>query len=78
MTRRVPVYKLKDDAGKFNREPFMNQNCKKIVKNDNVYRVGEIVRKRKRNSAVEYLVKWKGYEDPKFNSCVSERDISKL
>lgn len=56
----------------------MNQNCEKIVKNDDVYRVEKILRKRKRNGAVEYLAKWKGYEDPKFNSWVSETDISKL
>ena len=56
----------------------MNQKFEKIVKNDDVYRVEKILRKRKRNGVVEYLVKWKGYEDPKFNSWVSERDISKL
>ena len=78
MTRRVPVYKLKDDAGEILEGTFSEPELQKIVKNDDVYRVEKILRKRKRNGAVEYLVKWKGYEDPKFNSWVSERDISKL
>ena len=78
MTPRVPVYKLKDDAGEILERTFYEPELQKIVKNDDVYRVEKIMRKRKRNGAVEYLVKWKGYEDPKFNSWVSERDISKL
>lgn len=78
MTRRVPVYKLKDDAGEILEGTFYEPELQKIVKNDDVYRVETILRKRKRNGAVEYLVKWKGYEDPKFNSWVSERDILKL
>lgn len=74
MTRRVPVYKLKDDEGEILEGTFYEPELQKI----DVYRVEKILRKRKRNGAVEYLVKWKGYEDPKFNSWVSERDISKL
>ena len=78
MTRRVPVYKLKDDVGEILEGTFNKPELQKIVKNDDVYRVEKILRKRKRNGAVEYLVKWKGYDDPKLNSWVSERDISKL
>ena len=48
-----------------------------MIKNDDVYRVEKILRKRKRKGVVEYLVKWKGYAD-KFISWVSERDILKL
>ena len=50
----------------------------KIIKNDDVYRVEKILRKRKRKGVVEYLVRWKGYEDRKFDSWVQERDILKL
>ena len=46
-------------------------------KNDDVYRVEKVLRKQKRKGVVEYFVKWKGYPD-KFNSWVSESDISKL
>ena len=75
--RQVPVYKRKDGAGEILEGAFYEPELQKINKGDDVYRVGKILRKRKRNAVVEYLVKWKGYAD-KFNSWVSERDISKL
>jgi len=75
--RQVPVYKLKDDAGEILEGTFYELEIQKIIKNDDVYRVETILRKRKRKGIVEYLAKWKGYED-KFNSWVSERGISKL
>jgi len=75
--RQVPVYKLKDDAGEILQGTFYEPEIQKIIKKDDVYRVEKILRKRKPNLIGEYLVKWKGCED-KFNSWVSERDISKL
>ena len=75
--RQVPVYKLKDDAGEILEGTFYEPEIQKIIKNDDVYRVEKILRKRKRKGVVEYLVKWKGYAD-KFHSWVSERDILKL
>ena len=75
--RQLPVYKLKDDAGEILEGTFYEPELQKIIKNDDVYRVEKILRKRKRKGVVEYLVKWKGYAD-KFNNWVSERDISKL
>ena len=76
--RQVPVYKLKDDAGEILEGTFYESELQKVIKNDQVYRVEKVLRKRKRNGMVEYLVKWKGYEDPKFNSWVPESDITKL
>ncbi|CAH3025313.1 unnamed protein product [Porites evermanni] len=78
MARQVPVYKLKDDAGEILDGTFYEPELQKIIKNDDVYRVEKILRKRKRKGVVEYLVRWKGYEDPKFDSRVQERDILKL
>ena len=78
MTRQVPVYKLKDDAGEILDGTFYEPELQKIIKNDDVYRVEKILRKRKRKGGVEYLVRWKGYEDPKFDSWVQESDILKL
>ena len=78
MARQVPVYKLKDDAGEILDGTFYEPELQKIIKNDDVYRVEKILRKRKRKGVVEYLVRWKGYEDPKFDSWVQERDILKL
>jgi len=77
MARQVPVYKLKDDAGEIIDGTFYEPKLQKIIKIDDVYLV-EILRKRKRKGVVEYLVRWKGYEDPKFDSWVQERDILKL
>ena len=71
------MYKLKDDAGEILEGTFYESELQKIIKNDDAYRVEKILRKRKRKGVEEYLVKWKGYAD-KFNSWVSERDISKL
>ena len=74
---QVPVYKLKDDAGEILEGTFYEPELQKTIKNDDVYHVEKILRKRKRKGVVEYLVRWKGYAD-KFNSWVSERQISKL
>ena len=78
MARQVPVYKLKDDAGEIIDGTFYEPELQKIIKIDDVYLVEKILRKRERKGVVEYLVRWKGYEDPKFDSWVQERDILKL
>ena len=77
MARQVPVYKLKDDAGEILDGTFYEPELQKIIKNNDVYRVEKILRKRKRKGIVEYFVKWKGYPD-KFNSWIAESNISKL
>ncbi|CAH3132425.1 unnamed protein product [Porites lobata] len=68
MARQVPVYKLKDDAGEILDGTFYEPELQKIIKNDDVYRVEKILRKRKRKGVVDYMVRWKGYKDPKFDS----------
>ena len=75
--RQVPVYKLKDDAGEILDGTFYEPELQKVIKEDDVYRFENVLRKRKRKGVVEYFVKWKGYSD-KFNSWVAERDMSKL
>ena len=77
MTRQVPVYKLKDDAGEILDGTFYEPELQKIIKNDDVYRVEKILQKRKRKGIVEYFVKWKDYPD-KFNSWEPESNILKL
>ena len=64
MARQVPVYKLKDDAGEILDGTFYEPELQKIIKNDDVYRVEKILQKRKRKGLVEFLVRWKAYEDP--------------
>ena len=48
MARQVSVYKLKDDAGEILDGTFYEPELQKIIKNDDVYRVEKILRKRKR------------------------------
>ena len=57
MKREVPVYKLKDDAGEILNGTFYENELQKKIKNDDVYRVEKILRKRKRKGVVEYFVK---------------------
>ena len=75
--RQVPVYKLKDDAGEILDGTLYEAELQKVIKEDDVYRVENVLRKRKRKGVVEYFVKWKGYP-VKFNSWVAEKDILKL
>ena len=76
-SRQVPVYKLKDDAGEILDGIFYEAELQKVIKEDDVYRVEKVLRKRKCKGVEEYFVKWKGYSS-KFNSWVAESDISKL
>jgi ribosomal protein S6 len=48
-----------------------------IVKYDEntIYRIDKILGKRKRNGITEVCVKWKGYDDPRFNSWLPETQI---
>ena len=60
----MPVYKLKDDAGEILNETFYEAQLQKVIKNDDIYRVEKVLRKRrKRKGVAEYFVKWKGYPD---------------
>ena len=77
MARQVPVCKLKDDAGEILHGKFYEPELQKIIKNDDVYCVEKILRKRKRKGITEYFAKWKGYRD-RFNSWIAESHISKL
>ena len=67
----------KDDAEEILEGTFYEAKLQKVIKEDDVYRVEKVLRKRKRKGVVEYFVKWKGYPD-KFNSWVAETDILKL
>jgi len=74
---RPPVYRLKDQQGEPLEGVFYEQEIQKVEKEDDVYQIESIVKKRKWKGKLEYLVKWKGYPD-KFNSCVPARDMKAL
>ena len=56
MARQVPVYKLKDDAGKILEGTFYETELQKIIKNDSAYRVEKILRKRKRKAKEKWNI----------------------
>ena len=51
MARQVPVYKLKDDVDEILDGTFYEPELQKIIKNDDLYRVAEILWMRKRRSS---------------------------
>ena len=75
LPRDPPVYKLKDYDGEELKGTFYDKELQKVVKNDDVYEVEKILKKRRRGSKVEYLVKWLGYPN-KFNSWVNASEIN--
>ncbi|CAF1104621.1 unnamed protein product, partial [Brachionus calyciflorus] len=53
---------------------FYEQELQKINKNEEIYQIDKIIRKRKKNNKLEYFVSWIGY--PKsFNSWVKKEDV---
>ena len=72
--RKPPVYRLKDFNGDLIAGTFYEYELQKITKDDDVYRVEKILKKRTRKGRREFLVKWKGYPS-QFNSWVSVNDI---
>jgi len=56
--RQVPVYKLKDDAGQIVDGPFYEPELQKIIKNDYVYRVEKILRKRNGKATQTSIIAW--------------------
>ena len=77
IARRPPVYRLKDYNGEVLAGTFYEPELQKIVKENDVYHVEKIIKKRNRRGQVEYLVKWMGYPDS-MNSWVAEADLLSL
>ena len=71
------VFKVKDQADEQVEGIFYQQELRKVSEPD-AYKIEKIIkRKRDKNGNWIYLFKWKGYPE-KFNSFVSEEDISSL
>ncbi|CAB3983041.1 Hypothetical predicted protein [Paramuricea clavata] len=75
--RDPPVYKLKDLDGEELKGTFYEKELQKIIKEDDVYEIEKILKKRGRGNNVHYLVKWLGYPN-KFNSWVPASEINKI
>ena len=72
-----PVYKLKDLDGEELKGTFYEKELQKIIKEDDVYEIEKILKKRGRGNNVHYLVKWLGYPN-KFNSWVPASELNKI
>ncbi|MCP4345347.1 MAG: DDE-type integrase/transposase/recombinase [Desulfobacterales bacterium] len=72
--RQPPVYKIKD----WNSEPvvgiFYESELVKVDKTDNIYKIEEILKTRKRNGVTEHFVKWSGYPNS-FNQWIQQTDL---
>jgi len=69
----TPVtYEMKDLDGELIKGRFYEPELQKILKSDSErFTIDRILKTRKRNGKLEYLVSWKGYPS-KFNSWVDE------
>jgi hypothetical protein len=68
------TYQLKDLAGEDIKGKFYEPEIQRVVKTDDVYDVGKVLKTRRRSGRVEHYVKWKGFPE-KFNSWVHERSF---
>jgi len=69
-----PFYKIEDLGGEILQGTFYEEELQKVHKNDNVFRIESILKRRKRGKQLKYFVKWFGYPS-KFNSWVSAKDF---
>ena len=68
------TYRLKDYNGEVLEGSFYRQEIQPVIKDDDVYLVESVIRKRQRNCEMWCLVKWKGYPNA-FNSWVRKSDM---
>ena len=72
--RQPPVYKLKDYDQEELSGTFYNEELQKIIKEDDVYEVEKILKKRGKGKNSEVFVKWVGYP-AKFNSWIPASQV---
>ena len=76
INRKPPVYRLKDFGGDIISGTFYEYELQKVTKEDDVYRVEKIIKRRTRNGQREAFVKWKGYPS-RYNSWLNVNSIIK-
>ena len=75
--RQPPVYKLKDYDQEELSGTFYNEELQKVIKEDDVYEVEKVLKKRGRGKNREVFVKWLGYP-AKFNSWVPASQVKDI
>ena len=72
-----PYYKIKDWNGDVLDGTFYEEELQKVYKNNELYSIERIIKKRRTKKGVEYLIKWSGYPDS-FNSWVTEKNLCQI
>ena len=75
--RHPPVYKLKDYDQEELDGTFYNEELQKVIKEDDVYEIEKIVKRRGKGKNAEVLVKWLGYPT-KFNSWIPASEVKDI
>ena len=57
-------------------ETFYAEEIQKVIKQDGVYKIQSVLKKRRKGRRVQYLVKWLGYPES-FNSWIFKQDLQK-
>lgn len=74
----IPLYKLVDMLESPILGVFYQSELQPINKTeDSIWDIEKIIRRRKRGSVIEYLVKWFGYSN-KFNSWVKKSEVKNI
>ena len=66
---------LKDYNGETIQGKFYNEEIQKIERDDDIYEIEKILKEKRKDGSIWYLVKWQGYSD-NFNSWIRKRDIT--
>ena len=76
-TNDPPYYKIKYLRGETLEGTFYECELQKVVKNENVYKIESILKKRKRKKHQEYILRsgWGIHYPDSFNTWVRERDL---
>ena len=69
-----PYYRLKDLSGEPIMGTFYEKKLQLSIKDNEIYEIDSILKKRKRRGRVEFLVSWSGYPE-KYNSWITEKDL---
>ena len=73
ISRWPPVYKLKDYDDEELQGTFYEAELQKVIKQDGVFDIKKILKKRGKEKNVKYLVKWSGYPNNLIHGCLLQK-----
>ena len=75
--RQPPMYKLKDYDQEELDGTFYNEELQKVIKEDDVYEIEKVLKRRGKGKNKEVFVKWLGYP-AKFNSWIPASQVKDI